>query len=203
MWLEFLVEEQSAEAALNNLVPIIIPKTEFRIHSFRGKRDFLRKLPNRLRGYRNWIQKDHKIIVLVDCDKYDCYELKNQLETIATNAGLTTLSKSPGNFQVINRIAIEELEAWFFGDVEAIRKAYPRVPKTLGKKAPYRSPDEIKGGTWEQLERVLKKHHPGGLEKIRAASEISEHMDPDHNRSPSFQVFRDALRILLQPNSGA
>ena len=199
MWLEFLVEEQSAEAALQNLVPLILPKIGFRIHSFRGKRDFLRKLPERLRGYRNWIQKDHKIIVLIDCDQYDCYELKNRLESVASMAGLTTLSRSPDNFQIINRIAIEELEAWFFGDVTAIRKAYPRIPETLDKKAPFRSPDAIKGGTWEQLERVLKHDHPGGLEKIRAASEISRYMDPDRNRSPSFQVFRDALRILQHP----
>ena len=47
------------------------------------------------------------------------------------------------------------------------------------------------------------KYHPGGLEKIRAAQEISEHMDPDRNRSHSFQLFRDVLRSIPQRDSGA
>ena len=46
------------------------------------------------------------------------------------------------------------------------------------------------------------KYHPGGLEKIRAAREISNHMDPDRNRSRSFQVFRDALRSIPQLEQG-
>ena len=59
-------------------------------------------------------------------------------------------------FQVLNRIAIEELEAWFFGDVQALNQAYPKTPKTLGHKSRYKDPDSIKGGTWESMERELK-----------------------------------------------
>lgn len=50
-------------------------------------------------------------------------------------------------FQVLNRLAIEELEAWFFGDVAALHSAYPRVPSTLGRRSRYRDPDAIRGGT--------------------------------------------------------
>jgi hypothetical protein len=49
-------------------------------------------------------------------------------------AGL--LSKSDCNdssFQVINRIAIEEIEAWFFGYPDAIRAAYPKVSLSFEK----------------------------------------------------------------------
>ena len=53
------------------------------------------------------------------------------------------------SFQLVNRLAVEELEAWFFGDVDAMATAYPRVPRTLAQRAPYRDPDRIKGGTWE------------------------------------------------------
>jgi len=31
------------------------------------------------------------------------------------------------NFQVLNRLAVEELESWFLGDVEALHAAYPHV----------------------------------------------------------------------------
>lgn len=99
---------------------------------------------------------------------------------------------------VLNRIAIEELEAWFFGDVEALRAAYPKVPATLGSQARYRDPDAIVGGTWEALERVLqgKGYHRGGLQKIKAAKEIAAHMDPARNRSRSFRVFMEGLAAL-------
>lgn len=80
----------------------------------------------------------------------------------------------------------------------ALVAAYPGVSPHLGKQARYRNPDAIVGGTWEALERVLQRagYYPGGLPKIEAAANISEHMDPDSNTSKSFQVFRDALRTL-------
>jgi len=119
------------------------------------------------------------------------------MENAALQSGLNTKSQAPrgGQFQVLNRIAIEELEAWFFGDVEALCTAFPRVPPSLGEHSKYRDPDAISGGTWEALERVLQKagHHKGGLAKIAAARAISEHMIPERNRSQSFRVFRQGL----------
>jgi hypothetical protein len=66
----------------------------------------------------------------------------------------------------------------------------------LHRKAGYRDPDAIKGGTWEALQRILQRagYHQGGLQKIRAKSDIATHMDPDRNRSLSFRGFRDRLR---------
>jgi hypothetical protein len=95
----------------------------------------------------------------------------------------------------VNRLAIQELEAWFFGDINAIRTAYPNIPKTLDKKKQYRHPDAI-NNTWEALERVLQRagYYPGGLLKIKAAREISQYMNPQRNTSKSFQVFRDSIQ---------
>ena len=132
----------------------------------------------------------------------DCQQLKDKLETIARETGLKTKSRVPNqdSFQLLNRIAIEELEAWFFGDVNAIVSAYPKVSPNLGKQAKFRNPDEIKGGTWEALEKVLKKvgYHQGGLEKVKAAREISQFMNPQENRSPSFQMFYQGLSKIIQ-----
>jgi len=199
MLLEFFVEEQSAEAALINLIPIILAEHEFEyeIYTFQGKADLLRKLPKRLSAYKHWIDDNHCIIVLVDRDDEDCHQLKHKLEVIASEVGLVTRSASPNQLHIVNRIAIEELEAWFFGDVAAMKKAYPRISQTLDKKAAYRDPDAISGGTWERLEKLLIDYHPGGLEKIRAAEEISRHMAPDNNCSKSFQVFRDSLKRIF------
>jgi hypothetical protein len=206
MHIEFLVEEPSMEVALSNLVPKITgADTSFQIRTFQGKSDLLNKLPQRLRGYKQWIPGEYRIVVVIDQDQENCHKLKNNLEQEAQRAGFITKSqsRSGGFFQVVNRIAIEELEAWFFGDWNAVKEAYPRVPDNIERKAPYRNPDSIKGGTWEALERVLKKsgYFKGGLNKIAAAGDISEHMDPSRNQSKSFQVFRDGLLSLVQTST--
>lgn len=196
--IDFLVEEPSAEATLKNLLPKICDVSHS-IHSYNGKHDLLRKLSQRLSGYKKWIPSDYKIVVLIDKDGDDCKRLKKKLDRIAIAAGFVTKSSAQGrNFQILNRLAIEELEAWFFGDVQALIKAYPAIPANLDKKARYRNPDAIRGGTWEQLEKVLQKagFFSAGLQKVKAASEISKHMVPERNQSKSFQVFVSGLKII-------
>jgi len=196
--IEFLVEEPSAEATLSNLVPKILGQDfSFKVHSYQGKPDLLNKLLPRLRGYKTWMPEDWRIVVLTDADEEDCRALKNNLEGIAQRAGLFTKSnRTIGSyFQVLNRLAIEELEAWFFGDVEAVHSSYPRISLNLGKKAKYRNPDTIRGGTWEALEREFKKvgYFSSGIPKILVAREVSVYMEPERNRSRSFQIFRQGL----------
>ena len=200
--LEFLVEEASLESALAQLLPKILPSTvSSKIHAFRGKPDLLAKVPNRLKGYQAWLPPDWKIVILIDEDREDCLNLKKQLEDMAIVAGLITKSscQEDQSFHVLNRIVVEELEAWFFGDVQAICQAYPKVSANLAKQKRYRDPDAIKGGTWEALERVLQKagYHPGKLEKYKASSDISQYMNPESNRSKSFQVFYQGLLEII------
>ena len=202
MHIEFLLEEESVEEALKFILPKILSKNVgFNFHVFDGKHDLLDKLPARLRAYKRWLPDDWYIMVLIDEDRADCRELKVKLEKSARNAGLVTKSSaSPeDNFQVVNRMVIEELEAWFFGDIEALRKAYPRVSKSLKYQARYRDPDAIAGGTHEALERLLKRlsYHRKGLPKTVVAQNIALHMEPDQNRSRSFQVFVEGLKACV------
>jgi len=207
MHIEFLLEEPSAEAALRGLLPKVLGEATFALHPHAGKQGLLARLPDRLRGYRSWVPSDWRIVVLLDNDQDDCQALKAELESVARTVGFGTLSSpTPGGLvQVVNRLAIEELEAWFFGDVPALVEAYPKVPATLGSRAGYRDPDAISGGTWEALERVLQRagYYPGGLPKIEVARRVSQHMDPGRNRSKSFQVFRDALLELIRRSGPA
>jgi hypothetical protein len=201
MHIEFLVEEPSAEALLRGLVPRIVGReTSFEIHVHQGKKDLFAKLPRRLRGYRQWLPADWRIIVLVDEDRQDCRAVKRRMEDAARGARLATpASGKPGALvQVCNRVAIEELEAWYFGDVDALVKAFPSVSRNLAQQAKYRNPDAIGGGTWEALQRVLQKagYYLAGLNKIDLARTLSPHMDPDRNRSRSFRLLRDTLRRL-------
>jgi hypothetical protein len=201
MHIEFLVEEPSAEAALKNLMPKIVPGVDIRFRVFQCKQDLLSKLPRLLKGYK-WIPADWRIVVLVDEDRQDCLELKSKLERAAVDAGFVTRTRAGGGsaFQVLNRISIEELEAWFFGDVEALHRAYPKIPLSLGTRSKYHDPDAIQGGTWEALEKELQRkgYFHGGLAKIEAAKAISAHMNPDQNRSKSFQIFRDGLQDMVK-----
>ncbi len=208
MNLEVIVEERSAEQALRILLPRIVPGIDFEIRVFQGKSDLLKRLPNRLKGYATWIaQANATLVVLVDRDDDDCLALKEDLEKMAAAAGLLTTATAPEirRMNMINRIAVEELEAWFFGDVPALCAAYPRISTSLGEQAKYRNPDAIAGGTCEALEHVLQQHnyHRGGLAKVEAATKIAHHMDVDTNRSRSFQIFRDGLRRLIVGGSDA
>lgn len=205
--LEFLVEERSIGEALKVLLPQLVGDVSYKVRTFDGKPDLLKKLPQRLAGYRHW-PREHMpgIVVVVDKDKDDCVTLVSSLETTVQEAGFVCASvtgQTPGS--VLNRLAIEELAAWFFGDVPALVSAYPRVPATLGERAAYRDPDAIKGGTWQALERVLQEagHHLGGPAKGRAAREIATHMNVEANRSRSFQKFRDGVRLLVQGDADA
>lgn len=194
--IELLVEEASMEAALRLLLPRIIGDTSFAIYPYQCKEDLLRSLPNRMRGYAAWLPESYRVVVVVDCDDDDCLVLKGELERAARDANLVTRTQAGGLlYQVVNRIAIKELEAWFFGDWDAVRQAYPTVNPNIPNKQGYRDPDQIAGGTWEALERVLKRagHFKTGLRKIEAARSIAEHMNPAQNRSTSFQMFRNAL----------
>ena len=180
------------EAALRIILPKIIGEKSFQIYPSRGKRDLLENLPNRLRGYEKFLPDSHRIIVVIDRDNDDCHELKSRIETMAEKAGLRTSDDQRGPAQIIVRIAIEELEAWYFGDWAAVRAAYPKAGKPPQR---CRAPDAIRGGTWEVFERVMKKsdYFASGLRKIEAATKIAPHIDPARNTSPSFQALRRAL----------
>ncbi len=202
MHIEFLVEDFSTQEALLYLLPKMLPtETEYAIRFFRGKEDLLSKLPNRLAGYKSWISEDWRIVVLLDRDNDDCKDLKSKLEAISLQAGLITkTTQNIGqSFQVLNRVMIEELEAWFFGDISALCQAYVGVKSSLAQNAKYRDPDAIKGGTWEALERELKRagYFKTGLDKVKAAREIAALMEPSANRSTSFQAFLTGLQALV------
>ena len=208
MRIEFQIEEPSAEAALKRLLPRILQnRAVFGIIDYRNKQRMLRELPKRFQGYaRRLAHEDLRIVVLIDQDADDCRELKSQLEDMAMAAGLLTKTKpaADGRFLVVSRIAIEELEAWFFGDIGALRAAYPRLPATIDQKAAYRNPDRIRGGTWEALHRELQKvgHCDKVFPKIEVARTIARHMEPDANRSRSFKIFRDGIEALLAQEAG-
>jgi hypothetical protein len=198
--LEFLVEEPSMEAFLRELLPAWLGAIEFDVYPFQGKDDLLKNLPNRLKGYARFLPETTRLIVLVDRDDSDCVQLKRKLEEMAAQVGLSTRSKPKRkSYQMANRIVVEEVESWYFGDWQAVRAAYPKIDVHQPDKAGFHDPDAIAGGTWEAFERVAKKagYFKGGLRKVELARTIGARLVPSRNISGSFHAFRTVIDELM------
>ncbi len=204
MHIDFLVEEPSAERVLQAVLPKILEgKATHLIRVFQGKKDLLTKLPVRLKGYKRRIKnnEDLRIVVLVDQDHEDCRALKNRLERMAEEFGFITKTKAHYGeiVYVVNRIVVEEIEAWLFGDIPALRQIYPRLSPTMDRHRKYRDPDAIQGGTWEALHREIQRagYNMPIFPKIEVASRVAKYMDPRNNRSRSFNLFKGSIEWLI------
>ncbi len=217
MHFEILVEDQSGKKALDMLVPRIIGDDHtFSVHSYKGigripqnlaasrdanKRILLDQLPRLLRGYGKSFVKyppEYSAAVILVCDLDDkCLKaFRQELLNILNSC----------NPQPKTRfcIAIEEGEAWFLGDIPAIKSAYPRAKGAVLNA--YEN-DSI-CGTWEILADAVyyggstslsaKGWQAIGAEKSQWAEKITPYMDVDNNASPSFRYFRGKLLELVE-----
>lgn len=193
----FLLEEPSLEAALTELLPKLLGGISWEVHQFGGKQRMLKRLPQRLAALANYLGPTQRVVVVLDRDSEDCRQLKTRLVEMSRKARLRPKGSSP-SWQIAIRIAVEELEAWFFGDWAAVQSAYPRVSPHVPNKAEFRNPDTIKGGTSERLEALLVEagYFSAGLSKIELARTVAPLMDPMRNSSESFCSLRDLLKSL-------
>jgi hypothetical protein len=201
MRVDFLVEEISAKAALEQLLPRLLPRCACRVRVFEGWQDLLGQLKAVLQGYHRRIMRegesDLRVVVLLDGDGI-CVRRKADLEARAKAAGLVTkTTAAPGQvFHVLNRVAVEELEAWWLGDREAIMAAYPSVKRSYFKGREgdcdlHPKPNDV---LWEVLK--LGRHFLTGKRKTQWATDIGQHIEPGRNKSASFRAFQDGLAAL-------
>ena len=182
MHLVFLLEELSADNFLNVILPKIIPEgITFQTIPHQGKSDLLRSIPIKLRAWRT---PDTRFIVLHDKDANDCYQLKRCL---------VDLCVSSGRCDVLVRIACYELEAWYFGDLQAIEAAFPRFKADKIKGKPkYKNPDLIVKPSSE-LKRLIPEFRKGLASRV-----IPNYMNLNKNHSASFCVFIDGVRNVCE-----
>ena len=201
MQIEFLVEEISAKAALDQLLPRLLPGHSCRVRVFEGWQDLLGQLKALLQGYHKRIfregETELRVVVLLDGDGI-CERRKAALEAKAAEAGLLTKTTAGPDeiFHVLNRIAVQELEAWWLGDREAIMAAYPGV-KPHHFKGTDRDPDAPLKPS-EVLWSVLKqgRHFLTGKRNTQWATDIGRQLNLEENKSVSFQAFRRGLAAL-------
>ncbi|MFA7241492.1 MAG: DUF4276 family protein [Sulfuricellaceae bacterium] len=178
--LVFMLEEPSAQDALQGLLPSILP-TEIQVEYmiFEGKQDLEKRIGRRMRA---WLRPDTSFVVLRDQDNGDCRVIKQ---------GLTEKCRDAGRPDTLVRIACRELEAWFVGDWAAVAQGFslPRVAD-WNSKAIYREPDRL-GNPVAELRKAIPAY-----QKRDGARRIGAHLDPRRNCSPSFKAFAEAVRRL-------
>lgn len=200
MTVHVLVEGPSERAFLGPWATKVLKGIAFRVHPHQGKgslpanpsarprpehRGLLDQLPAKLRGFEEARPRPTGVVVLVDADDDDWEELAAKILAVAS-------SESP-NTNVIVRIAVEESEAFFLGDIAALKKAYPKADIELARSY---EPDSI-CGTWELLGRVIGDD---GGNKVEWAASIGPYLtiDPAKSRSPSFKRLLSALKQLCK-----
>ena len=217
MHLEILVEDQSGKKALEILIPkLITPEHTFTIHMYKGigripknlggtsdasKRILLTELPRLLKGYGKTFANypsDYPAAVILVCDLDDkcLLDFRAGLDSI-----LNACDPMP---ETRFCIAIEEGEAWFLGDINAIKSAYPGAKEDILNS--YVN-DSI-CGTWEKLADAIfpggadvlssKGWQAIGTEKSIWAEKITPYMNIDNNQSPSFNYLRTKILELTE-----
>jgi hypothetical protein len=213
MHFEILVEDQSGKVALDILIPKIIGDAHtFNVKSYKGvgripqkmnkpvdasKRILLDNLPRLLTGYGKTWQQGYEGAVIVVCD------LDNKCLKSFRDELVALLNACNPHPETRFCIAVEEGEAWFLGDIPAIKQAYPQAKNVVLTTYV----NDLQIGTWEKLADAAYKggaealKNQGwqivGTEKSVWAEKITPYMDVNNNLSPSFNYFLRKIQELL------
>jgi hypothetical protein len=178
--LVILTEEESMEVTMRALLPKL-GIADFQILTFQGVGDLENSLTRRLRGWRD---PNARFLVIRDNDNGDCRERKQRLLDRIGAAGGERIAKV--------RIVMQELEAWFLGDPQALEAAglLPAGKRPAWLRAPE---DEA------QPVARLRTLDPG-YGKVSGARRIAPHLDSARNAAHSFHATITAIQDLAMAN---
>ncbi len=180
MHLVVFLEERSAKNVLDHVLPRILPKSwTFQTLPHQGKEDLKNSLRIKLSA---WLTPNTCFMVLLDQDSNDCKQVKQQIKQIC---------QANNQPDVLIRIACYELEAWYFGDLEAVASVYSSCnPQTIRNRAKFRNPDAITKPS-SQLKHLIPEFSKGHASRL-----IPQHMSINNNTSPSFQALISGVKHL-------
>jgi len=181
MELVFLLEEPSAKAMLESLLPRLLKEDiQYRCVPFEGKQDLEKQLTRKLRGYQN---EQARFIVLRDQDSHpDCTAVKDKLRDLCAQSGRAD--------RCLVRIACRELETFYLADLKAVEQALAiegLATKQLRRK--FRAPDRLSSPS-KELKALTNQRY----EKIVGSRAIGQYLDIDNDRSSSFLTLIAGIR---------
>ncbi|RWX51044.1 hypothetical protein VU01_12234 [Candidatus Electrothrix marina] len=186
--LVFFLEEPSAKEMLLGILPKILPEHVVpRFIVFEGKQDLEKQLVRKL---KLWQLPDSRFIVLRDQDAGDCRKIKENLQKKCKEAGRP---------DTIVRIACHELESFYLGDLQAVEKGLPMsgLAKRQNQRK-FRQPDNLPNPARE-LTMLTKKNY----QKIDGSRAIGRYLNPEDNRSNSFNILIKAVKDIISHGNSA
>ena len=171
---------------LEGLLPRVLPDLRFLCVTHEGKQDLERSIPRKLRA---WDVPGDQFVIVRDNDGADCRELKGRLLDLCGRAGRP---------ESLVRIACQELEAWYFGDLQALAIAFKKpAVESVARDRRFREADEISSPGVE-LRKLIPEYS-----KREGARRMAEALVVERNTSRSFQVFLAGLGSMIKAGSGA
>lgn len=156
-------------------LPREFPGLEFICIPHEGKSDLEKSLPRKLRA---WREPGVRFLVIRDSDGSPPGHIEHNLCQICAGAGRPDAAV---------RLAYQELEAWYLGDVVLLGVAYGKDLSREAGKGTYRDPDSIGAPS-----ALVKKLIPE-FQKTDGARRLGALLEVDQNRSVSFREVRDAI----------
>ena len=183
--LVFLLEEESAKAMLEGLLPRVLDsRVHPRLMTFDGKQDLEKQMVKRMRGYLN---PHARFIVLRDQDSTpECKVVKAKLLGLCAQAGRDAVS--------LVRIACRELESFYLADLRAVETAFGVTGLVHQQNtARFRAADRVGSPS-----RELAKLTHGAYQKVSGSRQLGPHLDIANDRSASFKNLIAGVRRMEQ-----
>ncbi len=172
--LVFLLEEESAKAMLESLLPRILnPEVKPRLLAFEGKQDLEKQMAKRMKGY---INPRARFIVMRDQDSApDCRKVKAALLDRCGQSGRQDVS--------LVRIACHELESFYLADLAAVEAGLNMHGLVKQQNtAKFRNPDTLQNPSKELLALTKQRY-----QKVSGSRTIGLHLNTENGRSSSFK----------------
>lgn len=183
--LVFLLEEESARAMLESLLPRILDAgIKPRLLAFEGKQDLEKQMVKRMRGYLN---PHARFIVMRDQDAMpDCRVIKDALLARCAEAGRHGVA--------LVRIACHELESFYLADLAAVEAGLGIHGLAKHQNiAKFRNPDALQRPS-KELRTLTKQRY----QKVSGSRVIGQHLDFGNERSVSFKNLIAGIRRMEQ-----
>lgn len=180
-----LLEEDSARIVVEALaVKLGIDDARLVAIPHQGLADLKKSIRNKLSNWRS--HSLPRFVILRDNDQAACKVSKGEiLDLIPPH----TVDRAKV------RVVMQELEAWYFGDLQAIEAAgLIKNGAQYARKAKFRNPDAIQNPKKELRKLIVP--YPGQTDMARR---FVKHMDVGRNSSTSFRHFCAALQWAAAP----